>query len=211
MVSAITNSGRPHEALTLYNHMLESKTVQPNQFLYSAVLKACGLMGDVELGKLAHQHVSQARLEFDTVLMNALLDMYVKCGSLRDAKRVFCVKIPLHGTPSFLDHAKQGLMRDAFNLFDQMPEPDLVSWNSIIAGLADNASPHALQFLSMMHGKGLKHDAFTFPCALKTCSLLGELTMGRQIHCCIIKSGFECSCYCISALIDMYSNCKLLD
>ncbi|TKY74307.1 Pentatricopeptide repeat-containing protein [Spatholobus suberectus] len=214
MVSAFTNSGRPHEALTLYNHMLESKTVQPNQFLYSAVLKACGLVRDVELGKLVHLHMSQARLEFDTVLMNALLHMYVKCGSLRDAKRVFH-EIPCKNSTSWniliLGHAKQGLMSDALNLFDQMPEPDLVSWNSIIAGLADSASPHALQFVSMMHVKGLKLDAFTFPCALKACSLLGELTMGRQIHCCIIKSGFECSCYCISALIDMYSNCKLLD
>ncbi|KAK7410577.1 hypothetical protein VNO78_01466 [Psophocarpus tetragonolobus] len=213
MVSVFTNSGRPHEALTLYNHMLQFKTVRPNQFLYSAVLKACGLAGDLELGKLVHQHVSQARLEFDTVLMNALLDMYVKCGNLRAANRVF-YEMPSKNSTSWntliLGHAKQGLMRDALNLFDQMLEPDLVSWNSIIAGLVDNSSPHALQFVSKMHWKGLKLDAFTFPCALKACSLLGQLTLGRQLHCCIIKSGFECSCYCLSALIDMYSNFKLL-
>ncbi|CAJ1974188.1 unnamed protein product [Sphenostylis stenocarpa] len=214
MVSAFTNAGRPQEALTLYTHMLEYKTVQPNQFLYSAVLKACGVAGDVELGKLVHQRVYQARLEYDTVLMNALLDMYVKCGSLGDAKRVF-YDIPCKNSTSWntliLGHAKQGLMRDALDIFDQMPEPDLVSWNSIIAGLADNSSFHALQFVFVMHMKGLKLDSFTFPCALKACSLLGKITMGRQIHCCIIKSGFECSYYCISALIDMYSNCKLLD
>ncbi|KAK7353152.1 hypothetical protein VNO80_18592 [Phaseolus coccineus] len=214
MVSAFTNSGRPQDALTVYNHMLESKTVQPNQFLYSAVLKACGVAGDVELGKLVHRRVYQARLEYDTVLMNALMDMYVKCRSLGDANRVF-YDMPCKNSTSWntliLGHAKQGLMKDALDLFDQMPEPDLVSWNSIITGLADTSSFQALQFVSMMHMKGLKLDAFTFPCALKACSLLGKLTAGRQIHCCIIKSGFECSCYCISALIDMYSNCKLLD
>ncbi|XP_061354531.1 pentatricopeptide repeat-containing protein At4g08210 [Gastrolobium bilobum] len=214
MVSAFTNSGRPHDALALYNQMLESKTEQPNQFLYSAVLKACGLVGDVELGKCIHRHISQAKLEFDTVLMNALMDMYVKCGNLRVAQRVF-YEIPRKNSISWntliMGHAKQGLMSDALNLFDQMPESDLVSWNSIIAGLADNASPHALQFVSMMHVKGLELDEFTFPCGLKACGLLGELTMGRQIHCYIVKSGFESSRYCISALIDMYSNCKLLD
>ncbi|XP_068483566.1 pentatricopeptide repeat-containing protein At4g08210 [Phaseolus vulgaris] len=214
MVSAFTNSGRPQDALTLYNHMLESKTVQPNQFLYSAVLKACGVAGDVELGKLVHRRVYQARLEYDTVLMNALMDMYVKCRRLGDANRVF-YDMPCKNSTSWntliLGHAKQGLMKDALDLFDQMPEPDLVSWNSIIAGLADTSSFQALQFVSMMHMKGLKLDAFTFPCALKACSLLGKLTAGRQIHCCIIKSGFECSFYCISALIDMYSNCKLLN
>ncbi|KAG2399886.1 Pentatricopeptide repeat-containing protein [Vigna angularis] len=214
MVSALTNSGRPQDALTLYNHMLESKTVQPNQFLYSAVLKACGVAGDVESGKLVHRRVYRARLECDTVLMNALLDMYVKCRSLADAKRVF-YDMPCKNSTSWntliLGHAKQGSVKDALDLFDQMPEPDIVSWNSIIAGLADTSSFHALQFVSMMHMKGLKLDAFTFPCALKACSLLGKLTVGRQIHCCIIKSGFECSYYCTSALIDMYSNCKLLD
>ncbi|KAK7311574.1 hypothetical protein RJT34_09808 [Clitoria ternatea] len=214
MVSALTNSGRPHEALTLYNHMLESKTEQPNQFLYSAVLKACGLVGDVELGKMVHRHISHAKLEFDTVLMNALLDMYVKCGSLGDAKRVF-YEIPCKNSTSWntliIGHVRQGLMDGALNLFDQMPEPDIVSWNSIIAGFVDNACPRSLHFTSMMHSKGLKLDEFTFPCVLKACGLLGELTVGRQVHCYVIKSGFESSCYCISALIDMYSNCNILD
>ncbi|XP_057444116.1 pentatricopeptide repeat-containing protein At4g08210 [Lotus japonicus] len=214
MVSTLTNSGKPHEALTLYNEMLESRTEHPNQFLYSAVLKACGIVGDVELGKLVHLHISEDKLEFDTVLMNALLDMYIKCGSLSDAERVF-YEIPRKNSTSWntliLGHAKQGLMGDALKLFDQMLEPDLVSWNSMIAGLADNASHHALQFVSMMHLKGLKLDEFTFPCALKACGLCGESTLGRQIHCYIIKSGFESCCYCISALINMYSNCKLLD
>ncbi|KAK7282752.1 hypothetical protein RIF29_11777 [Crotalaria pallida] len=216
MISAFTNSGRPHEALTLYNHMLESKTEQqqPNQFLYSAVLKACGLVGNVELGKLVHGHIVEAKLEFDTVLMNALLDMYVKCGKLRDAQQVFN-EMPRKNSTSWntliMGHAKEGLMGDALKLFDRMPKQDIVTWNSIVAGFANSGCSHALQFASMMHAKGFKVDEFTFPCVLKTCSHLGELTMGIQIHCFVVKSGFESSCYCVSALIDMYSNCKLLD
>jgi len=214
MVSAFTNSGMPHEALRLYNQMIGSKIEQPNKFLYSAVLKACGLVRKVELGKMVHYHIFQSKLDVDIVLMNALLDMYVKCGSLRDAQRVFC-EIPCKNATSwntlFLGYAKQGLIDDAIKLFDKMPEPDIVSWNSIIAGLVDNTSSHALEFVSVMHAKGLKMDEFTFPSVLKACAFSDELMLGREIHCYIIKLGFESSCYCISALIDMYSSCKLLD
>ncbi|XP_057728330.1 pentatricopeptide repeat-containing protein At4g08210 [Arachis stenosperma] len=214
MLSAYTNSGSPHVALSLYNQMLQSETEEPNGFLYSAVLKACGLVGDVELGRFVHQHVAQAKMEFDTVLMNALLDMYVKCGSLKDAKRVF-YETPLKNSTSWntliLGHAKSGLVGDALKLFDQMPERDIVSWNSIVAGLASTGSPHALQFVARMHVLGFKLDEFTFPRALKICGQVGEIATGKQIHCYVIKSGFESCSYCISALIDMYSNCKLLD
>lgn len=51
----------------------------------------------------------------------------------------------------------------------------------------------------------------TFPNALKACDLVGELTLDRQIHLCLINSGFEDSCYCLVAVIDIDWNCKLLD
>ncbi|KAK4255997.1 hypothetical protein QN277_008920 [Acacia crassicarpa] len=214
MVSAYTNCGRPREGLKLYTQMLESRTQEPNEFMYSAVLKACSLVGDAELGKLIHQDMSRAKLEFDTALMNALLDMYAKCGHLRDAQQVFnaiLCKNSISWNTLILGYTKEELMDEALELFNQMPEPDLVTWNSIIAGLAYNGSPQALQFVSMMHRKGLKADAFTFSCALKTCSYLNDLFMGGQIHCHMIKSGFESNIYNISALVDMYSNCKFLN
>jgi hypothetical protein len=47
-----------------------------------------------------------------------------------------------------LGHAKQGLNGGVLKLIYQILEPDFVSWNSMVAGLADNASPHELQFVS---------------------------------------------------------------
>ena len=126
--TGLCTSGRPQDALTLYSHMLE-----PNRFfLYSAVLKACGVACDVESGKLVHRRVYQARLECDTVLMNALLVMYyVKCISLGDAKRVFYDMPCKNSTPwntLIFGHAKQGFVKDALDLFDQRPEPDIVNY-----------------------------------------------------------------------------------
>ena len=49
MVTAYTSNKRPNWAIRLYNHMLEYGSVEPNGFMYSAVLKACSLSGDLDL------------------------------------------------------------------------------------------------------------------------------------------------------------------
>nr|POF05720.1 pentatricopeptide repeat-containing protein [Quercus suber] len=214
MVSAYTNSGRPQEALTLYTQFLEFGSEVPNGFMYSAALKACGLAGDLELGKLIHKRISGGGFMFDRVLMNTLLDMYVKCGTLSDARNVFdeilCKNATTWNT-IISGYCKEGLMEEAVHLFHQMPEPNGISWNSIIAGFADCGSVHALEFVDMMHREGLKLDEFTFPCALKSCACRGFLVIGKQIHCYVVKSGYEYNCYTVSALVDMYSNCNVLN
>jgi pentatricopeptide repeat protein len=215
MASAYTNSGRPHEkALIIYTQMLRFGSEEPNGFMYSVVLKACGLVGDLELGRSIHKRISGGGFQFDIVLMNTLLDMYVKCGSLSDARKVFdeilCKNATTWNT-ILSGYCKEGLMEEAVNLFCQMPEPNVISWNSIIAGFADNGRLQALDFVHVMHREGLKLDGFTFPCALKSCACHGFLTTGKQIHCYVVKSGYESNCFTVSALVDMYSNCNALN
>jgi len=50
--------------------------------------------------------------------------------------------------PLILGYAIQGLIGGVMKLIYPILEPDPVSWNNIIAGLADNASPHGMQFVS---------------------------------------------------------------
>ncbi|GAV76214.1 PPR domain-containing protein/PPR_1 domain-containing protein/PPR_2 domain-containing protein, partial [Cephalotus follicularis] len=214
MVSAYNSNGRPDKAIELYTKMLESDSEKPNGFMYSAVLKACGLMGDIELGKVIHKVISRDKLDHDVVLMNTLMDMYVKCGNLSDALIVFdgilCPNLISWNT-IISGYCKEGLMEEAVNLFNQMVDRNAVSWNSIIAGFTDIGSLNALKFVRMMHQEGHKLDKFTFPCALKTCGYHGLLAKGKQIHCYVLKSGFKSSCFTVSALVDMYSNCSVLD
>ncbi|KAB2617259.1 pentatricopeptide repeat-containing protein [Pyrus ussuriensis x Pyrus communis] len=150
MVSGYTNCGKPDKAVGLYNRMLESESEMPNGFLYSAVLKPCGLLGDLRTGKLILERICGERLEFDTVLMNTLLDI--------KNTTTWCALVS--------GFTEAGLMEEAVSLFHQMKEPSVVSWNSIIAGFADNGSSRAFEFVCIMHGEGLKLDGFTFPCAL---------------------------------------------
>ncbi|KAJ6709410.1 hypothetical protein OIU74_010502 [Salix koriyanagi] len=193
MVSAYTRNGKPREAIELFTRMLDSKSEVPNGFMYSVVLKACGRVGEIELGRLIHKRLSRENLDYDIVLLNALLDMYVKCGCLSDARKVFDGFFFRANSTSWntmiSGYFKEGLVEEAVSLFDQMPDRNVVSWNTVIAGFAENGSSRALQFVCKMHREGIKLDKFTFPCALKTCSYAGFLVAGKQIHCYVLKSG----------------------
>ncbi|XP_058088197.1 pentatricopeptide repeat-containing protein At4g08210 [Magnolia sinica] len=210
LISAYTRAGQPTDALRVFTRMSELELETPNSFTYSVALKACALAKNIELGKSIHRWVSRSQFRSDTVLMNTVLDMYVKCGCLDDAQKVFDEMSPANLTSwnTIIDgYCREGLMEEAMNLFNRMPEPDAVSWNTIIAGHACKESPKTLEFVRIMHGEDLKLDQFTFPCALKICGCFGFVRMGEQIHCYVVKSGFKLGCFIGSALIDMYAKC----
>ncbi|XP_059629986.1 pentatricopeptide repeat-containing protein At4g08210-like [Cornus florida] len=171
---AYTNLESPHTALRLYTHMLETQSETPNGFLYYAVLRACGIVGDLEMGRAIQGDISRDELEFDR-------------------------------------YSKESDMVEAKNLLQQMLEPDVVSWNSLLAGFATKGSHFALGLVSMITRKASSFDVFALACALKTCGCLRLLAMGKQVHCYVIKAGFERYSYTLSALTDMYANCSELD
>ncbi|EOA20089.1 hypothetical protein CARUB_v10000366mg [Capsella rubella] len=214
MVSGYTCDGHPSKAIELYRSMLESEEEErPNEFMYSAVLKACGLVGDLQLGRLIHERIGKENLNGDVVLMNAVVDMYVKNGRLSEANNAF-KEISRPNSTSWntliSGYCKAGLIDEAVCLFHRIPWPNVVSWNCLISGFVDKGSPRALEFLVRMQREGLELDGFALPCGLKACSFGGLLKMGKQLHCCVVKSGLESSPFARSALIDMYANCGFL-
>lgn len=211
LISAYNHEGRPSEALRLFTWMSELKSEMPNNFTLSAALKACAGAKNIEMGKSIHRHISRAQLQHDTILMNSLLDMYVKCGSLCDAQDVFdSISLPNLTSWNTLiaGYCGKGLMEEAVNLFQKTPKPDLVSWNTVIAGYAYMGRQEAAELMCMMHRAGVKFDHFTFPSVLKTCGFLRFIIMGEQIHCYVVKSGNKFGQFIGSALIDMYSKCS---
>ncbi|GAB2291664.1 Pentatricopeptide repeat-containing protein At2g03880, mitochondrial [Dionaea muscipula] len=92
-----------------------------HQATLTSTLRACTGLGLLELGRQVHVHV--LKYDRDLILDNALLDMYCKCGSLEDAKTIF----------------------------SQMVEQDVISWSTMIIGLAQNGfSREALKMFEEM-------------------------------------------------------------
>jgi pentatricopeptide repeat protein len=99
--------GQGQKALELFRQM-QQEGVQPNSVTFVGVLNACASVVALEEGRCVHQQIIQSGLELDGFLGSSLVDMYAKCGS----------------------------MKDGWNVFNKMPSQDVVTWTAILGGCA---------------------------------------------------------------------------
>ena len=150
LITAYAECGQGHEALECFERM-QSEGLSPNEVTLICILKACSCTGAIDKGKQIHDDiVGLSLMEVDIALGNALIDMYVKCGALSKAEEVL----------------------------KELPIRSVISWNSLIAGYAQQGQGHeALNCLEKMQTDGLSPDEVTFLCVLSACShsaLMGE-------------------------------------
>eukprot|EP01018_Ginkgo_biloba_P035754 Gb_27454 [translate_table: standard] len=183
MIAGYAQNGHAHEVLTLF-HEMELAGLTPDPVTIVSILTACAYLGALEQGKQIHNYVYRNGFEADIFVGNSLIDMYAKCGRLRDA----CI------------------------LFLKMPRRSVISWNAIIAGYAQNGyANEALTLFRQMQLADVTPDSATMVSVLSACANLGALQQGRWIHDYIIESGFECDAFVGTALIDMYAKCGSIE
>ncbi|EEF45254.1 pentatricopeptide repeat-containing protein, putative [Ricinus communis] len=203
------------DALKLFDSMLLSD-VEPNEVTMISVLSACSQKGDLSLGKSIHEYVRRKNLNLSVNLMNAILDMYVKCGCLVAAREIFDsmgTKDVFSWTSMVNGYAKTGELEIARKFFDDMPKRNVVSWNAMIAGYSQNNQPKkAIVLFHHMVGEGLIPIENTLVCVLSACGQLGYLDLGRLIHMYHIERKQKGTSVIIAnALIDMYAKCGVID
>ncbi|KAG1342641.1 pentatricopeptide repeat-containing protein, chloroplastic-like [Cocos nucifera] len=94
----------------------------------------------------------------------------------------------------------------ARKLFDAAPHQDSFMWNTLLRGYADSGPCEEVPVLyKQMHRMGLSPDHFTFPFVVRSCAVLSALREGKEVHCNVIKTGFDSNVFLQSALISMYS------
>eukprot|EP01018_Ginkgo_biloba_P002445 Gb_38364 [translate_table: standard] len=215
LISGCTQSARDEDALELFHQMLLAK-VKPDSFTFGSVITACSSLADLEQGKEIHSRIIRSGFETDVFAGSALVDMYVKCGSTEDARRVFeniAQKNAVSWNAMIAGYGHNGQGDEALKLFRQMElagvKPDMISWNALIAGYSQNGQSHeALKLLRQMQYSGFKPNSFTFVTILPACAGLAVLEQGREIHACIIRSAVESDVFVGSALVDMYAKCS---
>ncbi|RLN33249.1 pentatricopeptide repeat-containing protein [Panicum miliaceum] len=123
VIGGCANSGRAAEAVELFMGMRKAR-VKDDAVTMVALLTACAELGDLELGRWVHMRVDWEGQQRRTVLLdNALIHMYLKCGAVEDAFRLFLM-MPKRNTISWTTMIL-GLAREALDLFHRMQErPD---------------------------------------------------------------------------------------
>ncbi|KAL4573195.1 hypothetical protein LXL04_019993 [Taraxacum kok-saghyz] len=108
---------------------------------------------------------------------------------------------------AYLDN---GLLKQARQLFEEMPERDVVAWTAMISGYtAYNHHNFAwMMFKDMMRESCDHPNAYTFSSVLKACKGMKSLSCGAISHGLSLKHGLVgSSIYVDNALLDMYATC----
>ncbi|XP_010268254.1 PREDICTED: pentatricopeptide repeat-containing protein At2g22070-like [Nelumbo nucifera] len=152
MIVGYAQNGKEEDALVLFGKML-SENVNPDGFTISSVVSACARLASVDRGKVVHGKAILIGVEAELQVSSALIDMYSKCGEITDASAVF----------------------------DMMQARNVVSWNAMIVGCAQNGrDQEALEHYERMLQENLKPDNVTFVGVLSACSHIGLVEHGQR-------------------------------
>lgn len=179
IIAAHEQNENEEETLQLFVSMLHSG-IEPDQFTYGSVLKACASQQALNHGREIHSRIIKSAMAMDLFVGGALVDMYCKCG----------------------------MMEEAETIHYRTEERTMVSWNAIISGFSQQKqSENAQRFFSKMLQMGVNPDNFTYATVLDTCANLTTVGLGMQIHAQIIKQELQHDVFISSTLVDMYSKC----
>ncbi|XP_027099677.1 pentatricopeptide repeat-containing protein At2g22410, mitochondrial-like [Coffea arabica] len=210
LINGYVKSGKAHKALRIFREM-ETEGVKPDEVTMIGLVLSCGQLEDLVLGREFHQRIEEYGLNLTVPLGNALMDMYVKCGELDEAKALFDrmeKKTVVSWTTMVVGYAKMGLLDTARKLFDEMPEKDVVPWNALISGYVQiKHCKEALALFSEMQAMNVMPDQVTMVSCLSACTQIGALDVGIWLHRYIERNNISINVALGTALIDMYAKC----
>ncbi|XP_072964807.1 putative pentatricopeptide repeat-containing protein At3g15130 [Typha angustifolia] len=157
---------------------LKGKKPDNHQSYYNELISLCISHRALKKGKLLRSHMARTGYEPDIFLNNQFINLYVKCGEVEMAR----------------------------DLFNSMPERNVVSWNALLAGYCTNEHFFdAVWFFVSMIESGQRPSYVTFLSVLQASVGLCDLELLKQIHCQLIKSSCISRIVVGNALIGMYA------
>lgn len=152
VISGCIQAGRASDAMEFYCQM-QMSGLRPDTITVTSLLSGCSQLGYMQFGRRIHCYILRNNLEVEDFVVTSLVDMYTKCGSIKQAERVF----------------------------KSIQNPCVATWNSMISGYSlYGFEQKALNSYSEMRKCGLKPDKITFLGVLAACIHGGLVGEGRK-------------------------------
>lgn len=179
MIRCISQSDQPAYALQLFDEMRD-RGLNGNNLTSIFVLKACCRVQDAGFGGKVHSHLFKMGFVSYLYVCNSLIHMYGLCGQMECAKKVF----------------------------DEMPQRDLVSWNTVICGYSQcNRFREVLSVFDRLREAGLVADSVTMVKVILACINIGDMSLAESMGKYVKDKNVVIDVYLGNTLIDMHGKC----
>ncbi|PRQ44263.1 putative pentatricopeptide [Rosa chinensis] len=150
---------------------------------------------------------------------NSLISGYLQAGSPLRATRLFLDMLKVGGRNRTADDVQLfggvgawfglengGFARESWRVFNQMRDRNVVTWTSMVTGCAQSGqADEAMTLVKEMLLLGLKPNYVTYNSLLSSFASMDFWDCCRQIHCRIVKEGFDSHVYIVVTLLTVYS------
>ncbi|KAK1392617.1 Pentatricopeptide repeat-containing protein [Heracleum sosnowskyi] len=150
MISGCSQKGHNEEAVNLFIEMLREGLV-PDRCTFPCVIVAASNIAAIGIGRSFHACAIKYLGIVDLFVANSLISFYAKCGC----------------------------MDDSLLVFNDLSDKNVVSWNALICGFAQNGrGKEATEIYNKMQSSGLKPNSVTLLGILLACNHAGLVNEG---------------------------------
>ena len=197
MLSAYIDQGQAVKPLQLYLK-LQEEGESPDQLTFLLLFQACGILADMKeaslsekkehtmkeislkIGQALHDDACRRGFTADVVMVNALVTMYGKCGTIAELENLFCM----------LSHR------------------DIVTWNTMLSAYAKQGlGERALKLYDKLKTELVMVDDVTLTSVLQACGETGNLELCKQLQFEIVSMSYDKKPSVVATLIHSYGSC----
>ncbi|XP_020881089.1 pentatricopeptide repeat-containing protein At5g46460, mitochondrial [Arabidopsis lyrata subsp. lyrata] len=178
MICGLDQNERSGEALNLFKNMLRC-CIKSTSRTFTCVITACANAPAFHMGTQVHGFIIKSGFLYEEYVTASLITLYANCKRTEDSRKVF----------------------------GEMVHEKVAVWTALLSGYSLNRKHEdALNVFSEMIRNSILPNQSTFASGLNSCSALGTLDWGKEIHGVAVKLGLGTVAFVGNSLVVMYSD-----